>query len=74
MRAVESLHLPARWSRWFGLSRRGLGSADQADLDGDNIGDACDAAAGDLLIVPDRRHSLEALDEAVVLLTVAKLR
>ena len=31
-----------------------------------------DATAGDLLIVPDSRHSLEALDEAAVLLTVAK--
>ena len=31
-----------------------------------------DGTAGDLLIVPDSRHSLEALDEAAVLLTVAK--
>jgi quercetin dioxygenase-like cupin family protein len=31
-----------------------------------------DGTAGDLLIVPDSRHSLEALDDAVVLLTVAK--
>jgi quercetin dioxygenase-like cupin family protein len=31
-----------------------------------------DATVGDLLIVPDSRHSLEALDEAAVLLTVAK--
>ena len=28
---------------------------------------------GDLLIVPDARHSLEALDDSAVLLTVAKL-
>ena len=32
-----------------------------------------DAARGDLLIVPDRRHSLEALQDSAVLLTVAKL-
>ncbi|GAA0913273.1 hypothetical protein Vau01_077860 [Virgisporangium aurantiacum] len=31
-----------------------------------------DGSAGDLLIVPDSRHSLEALDEAAVLLTVTK--
>jgi quercetin dioxygenase-like cupin family protein len=34
--------------------------------------DTCDATAGDLLAVPDARHSLEALTDAVVLLTVAK--
>jgi quercetin dioxygenase-like cupin family protein len=28
---------------------------------------------GDLLIVPDHRHSLEALEDSVVLLTVAKI-
>ena len=32
-----------------------------------------DAGRGDLLIVPDERHSLEALEESAVLLTVAKL-
>lgn len=31
-----------------------------------------DVAAGELLVVPDARHSLEALTDAVVLLTVAK--
>lgn len=33
-----------------------------------------EGSAGDLLIVPDSRHSLEALEDAVVLLTVAKSR
>jgi hypothetical protein len=30
--------------------------------------------SGDLLVVPDARHSLEALEASAVLLTVAKLR
>ena len=33
----------------------------------------CDAHAGDLLVVPDTRHSLEAHQDSVVLLTVAKI-
>jgi hypothetical protein len=31
-----------------------------------------DAARGDLLIMPEGRHSLEALENSAVLLTVAK--
>jgi quercetin dioxygenase-like cupin family protein len=34
---------------------------------------AWDGIAGDLLVVPNARHSLQALEDAVVLLTVAKL-
>jgi quercetin dioxygenase-like cupin family protein len=33
-----------------------------------------DGRTGDLLIVPDSRHSLEALEDSTVLLTVAKQR
>lgn len=33
---------------------------------------SCTGAAGDLLVVPQTRHSLEALEDTVVLLTIAK--
>jgi len=37
-------------------------------------GDAAwEGSAGDLIIVPDARHALEALEDCAVLLTVAKL-
>jgi quercetin dioxygenase-like cupin family protein len=39
-------------------------------LNGDGHG--WEGSAGDLLIVPTARHSLEALEDSVVLLTVAK--
>jgi quercetin dioxygenase-like cupin family protein len=34
---------------------------------------SCEGTAGDLLIVPDARHGLTALEDSTVLLTVAKL-
>lgn len=34
--------------------------------------DRWDGSAGDLIVVPDSRHDLEALEDSVVLLTVAK--
>jgi quercetin dioxygenase-like cupin family protein len=36
-------------------------------------GTTWDGAPGDLLVIPQARHSLEALEDSVVLLTVAKL-
>ena len=36
--------------------------------------DAWDGSPGDLLIVPDTRHTLEALEDSTVLLNVAKYR
>lgn len=36
-------------------------------------GNAWSGSPGDLLIVPDAMHALEALEDAVVLLTVAKI-
>ena len=35
--------------------------------------DAWEARTGDLVVVPDRRHALLALEDSVILLTVAKL-
>ena len=38
-----------------------------------SAGDLLGGRSGDLLVVPDARHSLEALEASAVLLTVAKL-
>ena len=35
-------------------------------------GDSWDGREGDLIVIPPARHSLQAVDNAVVLLTVAK--
>jgi quercetin dioxygenase-like cupin family protein len=35
--------------------------------------DAWDGRSGDMIVIPDSRHSLEAVEDSVVLLTVAKL-
>jgi quercetin dioxygenase-like cupin family protein len=35
---------------------------------------AWEGSAGDLLIVPEERHALAAIEDSVILLTVAKLR
>lgn len=37
-------------------------------------GDSWEGRRGDLLIIPPQRHDLQALEDAVVLLSVAKLR
>lgn len=39
--------------------------------DADQGGDTWEGSAGDYLVIPPQRHSLEALTDAVVLLTVA---
>ncbi|HEX8344316.1 MAG TPA: cupin domain-containing protein [Actinoplanes sp.] len=37
-----------------------------------NDDETCDGVAGDLIVVSDCRHTLEALDDTAVILTVAK--
>jgi hypothetical protein len=44
--------------------------SDVPDLTHDS---SCDGATGDLLVVPEARHTLTAIEDAAVLLTVAKL-
>jgi quercetin dioxygenase-like cupin family protein len=36
-------------------------------------GQSWDGRTGDLVVVPDKRHALEALEDSAILLTVAKL-
>ena len=36
-------------------------------------GQAWDGRTGDLVVVPDKRHALEALEDSAILLTVAKV-
>ena len=36
-------------------------------------GDVWDGRSGDLLVIPDSRHSVEAVEDSVLLLTVAKI-
>jgi quercetin dioxygenase-like cupin family protein len=34
--------------------------------------DSCEAVAGDIMVLPNERHALEALEDSVILLTVAQ--
>lgn len=36
--------------------------------------DSCEGVAGQMLVIPDERHNLEALEDAVVILTTAVLQ